>query len=146
MANYQLDQTGAEVQAILDAVQNPDTSPASASTNLITSGGVYSAVGSVASDLTELGQRVDGLFLQVSEDGWFIVDSSNNIVLKYDTNGLDVAALSSHFLSLVVGFIQVSEDGFYFVDSSYNIGAYVDDDGIHAPNISGGNTLDYEIV
>lgn len=63
MANYLLDQTGAEVQAILDAVQNPDTTPVQGSSNLITSGGVQAAIAGSAAEIGEevsaLGQKVD---------------------------------------------------------------------------------------
>ena len=35
------------------------------------------------------------------ETGFYITDSNNNIALKYDTNGLDVVKLSTHFKSLL---------------------------------------------
>lgn len=62
MANYLLDQTGEEVQAILNAVQAPDTTPVAGSTKLITSGGVQAALTGTAQELddkvTELGHKV----------------------------------------------------------------------------------------
>lgn len=63
MANYQLEQTGAEVQALLNAVESPDTTPAAGSSNLITSGAVQAAVAGVSAKVTALGQKVDGLAL-----------------------------------------------------------------------------------
>lgn len=54
MANYLLDQTGAEVQAILNAVQNPDTTPAAGSSKLITSGGVQAALAGTAAQIGNL--------------------------------------------------------------------------------------------
>lgn len=44
MANYPLTQSGAEVQALLNKVQTPDTTPTAGSQNLITSGGVKAAL------------------------------------------------------------------------------------------------------
>ena len=44
MANYQLTQTGAEVQSLLNKVASPDTTPISSSSALITSGGVKTYV------------------------------------------------------------------------------------------------------
>ena len=58
MANYQLEQTGAEVQALLNAVESPDTTPAAGSSNLITSGAVQAAVAGVSAEVTALGQEV----------------------------------------------------------------------------------------
>lgn len=62
MANYQLEQTGAEVQAILNAVQSPDTTPVEGSSKLITSGGVQAAIATSAAaiegEVTALGQKV----------------------------------------------------------------------------------------
>ena len=51
MANYLLDQTGAEVQAILNAVQAPDTTPVEGSTKLITSGGVQAILAEMVQSL-----------------------------------------------------------------------------------------------
>lgn len=38
---------------------------------------------------------------QVSEGYYSVVDEDGNIAMKYDTNGLDVVALSNHFKSLI---------------------------------------------
>lgn len=61
MANYQLEQTGAEVQALLNAVESPDTTPAAGSSNLITSGAVQAAVAGVSAEVTALGQEVEDI-------------------------------------------------------------------------------------
>ena len=61
MANYQLEQTGAEVQALLNAVESPDTTPAAGSSNLITSGAVQAAVAGVSAEVTALGHEVGGI-------------------------------------------------------------------------------------
>lgn len=61
MANYQLEQTGAEVQALLNAVESPDTTPAAGSSNLITSGAVHAAVAGVSEEVTALGHKVGSI-------------------------------------------------------------------------------------
>lgn len=43
-ANYQFTQTGAEIQAILDKAQSPDSAPTAGSQGLVTSGGVKTAL------------------------------------------------------------------------------------------------------
>lgn len=68
MANYQLEQTGAEVQALLNAVESPDTTPAAGSSNLITSGAVQAAVAGVSAEVTALGQEVDGVTITQAEN------------------------------------------------------------------------------
>ena len=67
MANYQLEQTGAEVQALLNAVESPDTTPTAGSSNLITSGAVQAAVAGVSAEVTALEHKVDGLEIPVTE-------------------------------------------------------------------------------
>lgn len=132
MADYLLDQTGAEVQEILDAVQNPDTTPVAGSTNLITSGGVQAAIAEVGSKSNQ----------QVAENGWFLVDENLNIGLKYDSDGLDAAKVSKHFTGLLGGmFAEVAESGFYVVDTNLNIGVIVNNSGVHAKN-----TIEYEFI
>lgn len=44
MANYPLTQSGAEVQALLNKVQTPDSAPTTGSTNLVSSGGTKAAL------------------------------------------------------------------------------------------------------
>ena len=80
MANYQLEQTGAEVQALLNAVESPDTTPAAGSSNLITSGAVQAAVAGVSAEVTALGQEVDDLDLEVN---------GGNISLSLTDVGMD---------------------------------------------------------
>jgi hypothetical protein len=138
MANYQLEQTGAEVQALLNAVESPDTTPAAGSSNLITSGAVQAAVAGVSAEVTELGQKVG---VDVSENGWFLVDALFNVAMKYDADGLDVAKVSAHFKSLLGGFFEVIESGIYFVDEQMNIGAKLTTDGFFAKNL-----MSYEII
>lgn len=73
MANYQLEQTGAEVQALLNAVESPDTTPAAGSSNLITSGAVQAAVAGVSAEVTALGHKVDVIEFERMVDSGFIV-------------------------------------------------------------------------
>lgn len=89
MANYQLEQTGEEVQALLNAVESPDTTPAAGSSNLITSGAVQAAVAGVSAEVTALGQKTSEAehLARVAENGFFVVDSELNIGLKVDANG-----------------------------------------------------------
>ena len=59
MANYQLTQTGAEVQALLDTVASPETTqPVAGSSKLITSGAVSAGLAAQGAQLTELEQKV----------------------------------------------------------------------------------------
>ena len=100
MANYLLDQTGEEVQAILNAVQAPDTTPVAGSTKLITSGGVQAALAGTAQELddkvAELGHEVSGLkdLLGATEENFtFPLDAT---IYKSDyyinnTDGSDVS-------------------------------------------------------
>lgn len=39
--------------------------------------------------------------LTTEQQGFFVVDSNNNVALKYDSDGFDVAKLSAHFKSLI---------------------------------------------
>lgn len=91
MANYQLEQTGAEVQALLNAVESPDTTPAAGSSNLITSGAVQAAVAGVSAEVTALGHKVEvyNSFINVEENGFFVTDSENNIGLSVTPNGVN---------------------------------------------------------
>ena len=52
MANYPLSLTGAEIDSALGKVHNADTAPTNASTNMVTSGGVHTAINNL--DLTNL--------------------------------------------------------------------------------------------
>jgi len=53
MGNFKLRQTGAVIQALLDKVETPDTTPTNNSQELITSGGVY----------TEMAKRIPGVVI-----------------------------------------------------------------------------------
>lgn len=41
------------------------------------------------------------MIIKVKEDGFFIVDKDMNIGLQYDTQGINVAAITQHFKNLV---------------------------------------------
>lgn len=41
------------------------------------------------------------MIIKVNEDGFFIVDKDMNIGLQYDTQGINVAAITQHFKNLV---------------------------------------------
>ena len=45
--------------------------------------------------------EIGALLCVTNENGFFVVDSSNYIGLKYDNDGFDVAKLSKHFIELV---------------------------------------------
>lgn len=82
MANYQLEQTGAEVQALLNAVESPDTTPAAGSSNLITSGAVQAAVAGVSAEVTALGQEVDeGLYAKKASANLFDWANKDQVTL-----------------------------------------------------------------
>lgn len=76
MTNYNLTQTGAEVQAILDSVASFDSAPTSGSTKPVTSGGIYAAVAEGNTNdliLTEaeayLNSRIDALVAIIDKFG-----------------------------------------------------------------------------
>ena len=63
-------------------------------------------------------------------DGLYVSDKFGNIVIKFDSNGFDVAKLSTHFLSLLASLINIpvfetKESGFYIIDANLNIGFQV---------------------
>lgn len=107
MANYQLEQTGAEVQALLNAVESPDTTPAAGSSNLITSGAVQAAVAGVSAEVTALGQKVDDLDVEINGG-----DVSSNLEIahtasgKYMSAGYGGAMVASS--SMDVAFFQIA--------------------------------------
>ena len=60
-------------------------------------------------------------------DGLYVSDKFGNIVIKFDSNGFDVAKLSAHFLSLLASLVNIpifetKESGFYVTDANLNIG------------------------
>lgn len=63
-------------------------------------------------------------------DGFFVSDKFGNIIMKIDSDGFDVAKLSTHFLSLLAPLINIpvfetKESGFYVTDANLNIGFQV---------------------
>ncbi len=63
-------------------------------------------------------------------DGFYVLDKFGNIVIKFDSNGFDVAKLSAHFLSLLASLVNIpvfetKESGFYVTDANLNIGFQV---------------------
>ena len=75
---------------------------------------------------------------ETNEQGLAVCDSEGNIGMKYGTEGLDAAKLSTHFLSLLGSLLEsvsVVENGLFLVDENYNIGCYIDDTGPHAINV-----------
>lgn len=49
----------------------------------------------------ESGGPIANELIVTDQQGFFIIDSNNNVALKYDSNGFDVAKLSVHFKSLL---------------------------------------------
>ena len=95
MANYQLTQTGAEVQSLLNKVASPDTTPTSSSSALITSGGVKTYVDG---NVNQLGQEKDNrdneIVKVLAQSGVFDFPAlqGNTIEGKYiSTNGVLVS-------------------------------------------------------
>lgn len=83
-----------------------------------------------------------------TEEGFFVADFLKNIVMKYTSDGFDVAKLSEHFIGLIATitdnkFVDVLQNGMYFVDSNLNVGLYIDSYGIHSPSILEFETIDY---
>lgn len=69
----------------------------------------------------------------ISEDSFNVIDSAGNIGMKYDADGLDVAALASHFVELLKSTLNVgAANGLVPLSSGCKIAAtylpsYVDD-------------------
>ena len=99
----------------------------------------------VGSKLTELESKTDQQFSQLSsqkefskiqENGYFLVDKNNNIGLKYDKDGFDVAKLSLHFKEMTSDTIHVLDFGFFIADKNNNIGLKYDKDGFDVAKVS----------
>ena len=82
--------------------------------------------------------------METPEEGFAVCDSEGNIGMKYNTEGLDTARVSTHFLSLLGSIggnssllksVSVIENGLFLVDDNYNIGCYIDSTGLHAINV-----------
>jgi len=54
MANFKSSYTGLQLDTAIGKVLNPDNTPASGSTNLITSGAVYSVLGDISTALAAI--------------------------------------------------------------------------------------------
>ena len=90
--------------------------------------------------------EIGALLCITNENGFFVVDSSNYIGLKYDNDGFDVAKLSKHFIELVKAsglgggdsnlLCITNENGFFVVDSSNYIGLKYDNDGFDVAKLS----------
>lgn len=68
--------------------------------------------------------------IETAGDGFFVSDKLGNIIMKIDSDGFDVAKLSTHFLSLLASLINIpvfetKESGFYIIDANLNIGFQV---------------------
>lgn len=68
--------------------------------------------------------------IDTTDDGFYVSDKFGNIVIKFDSNGFDVAKISAHFLSLLASLIntpifETKESGFYVTDANLNIGFQV---------------------
>ena len=50
--------------------------------------------------LINIVNEIGALLCITNENGFFIIDSSNCVSLKYDSDGFDVAKLSKHFIEL----------------------------------------------
>lgn len=53
------------------------------------------------STLIAIVNEIEALLCTTNENGFFVIDSSNYIGLKYDNAGFDVAKLSKHFIDLI---------------------------------------------
>lgn len=76
--------------------------------------------------------------VDTNEEGLAVCDSEGNVGMKYDTEGLDAAKLSTHFLALLGSLLEsvsVVENGLFLVDENYNIGCYIDSAGLHTINV-----------
>ena len=90
--------------------------------------------------------EIGALLCTTNENGFFVVDSSNCIGLKYDDAGFDVAKLSKHFVDLAkqsgLGgrdsnlLCITNENGFFVIDSSNCIGLKYDGAGFDVAKLS----------
>jgi len=70
MSTFSLSQTGTEINSAIGKVHNADTSPTQGSTNMVTSGGVYTAVNNV---------DVSALPITTEAEGIVNYDNDNNV-------------------------------------------------------------------
>lgn len=80
--------------------------------------------------------------VETKEEGLAMCDSEGNVGMKYDTNGLDAAKLSTHFRSLLgnIGgsssLVETNDEGFAVCDNEGNIGMKYDTEGLDTAKVS----------
>ena len=93
------------------------------------------------SEISQLDLKVRDKLPNIEEDGFAVADENGNAVIRYDSAGFDVAALSRHILSLIsagidLPTINVEEDGFFIADGQYNVVASVSENGLDAASLA----------
>ena len=83
------------------------------------------------SEISQLDLKVKSKIPLVQEDGFYIADEGGNVVVKYTSDGFDVAKLSHHLLGMLQ-IVAVNEPGYFFVDEELRIGAKIDGSGLQA--------------
>lgn len=83
------------------------------------------------SEVDQLETKVKSKIPLVQEDGFYIADEGGNVVVKYTSDGFDVAKLSHHLLGMLQ-IVAVNEPGYFFVDEELRIGAKIDGSGLQA--------------
>lgn len=68
MSTFSLSQTGTEINSAIGKVHNADTTPTQGSTNMVTSGGVYTAVNNVDVDALPITTSAQGIINQDNDD------------------------------------------------------------------------------
>jgi len=68
MSTFSLSQTGIEINSAIGKVHNADTTPTQGSTNMVTSGGVYTAVTNVGVDALPITTSAQGIINQDNDD------------------------------------------------------------------------------
>jgi len=61
MSTYSLSQTGTEINSAIGKVHNADTTPTQGSTNMVTSGGVYTAVNNIGISALPITTKAEGI-------------------------------------------------------------------------------------
>ncbi len=118
--------------------------------NNLTDGGARAALSAeqgvvLRGEINQLQQEVDELLPTITEEGFALADYAQNVVVKYDSDGLDVAKFSEHFINALLlsggggpaatNFARVTETGFFIVDEQLNVGMSLSNDGLVAKNI-----------
>lgn len=81
-------------------------------------------ISSLITSLSVMVASINSIICQVNETGFNITDATGNVSMKYDVNGLDVALLSTHFVSLIKAI-----DGIGLILGETSITAYPGDKG-----------------